>query len=449
MLFYTLPYLAVFLPFSLILFFSSKYLKIDNKIILIFLSLFFYSWWNIYYLPVILISIIFNYFISKKIISEIKKKKFFLFLGIFLNILLLGIFKYFDFIIENINFIFSLNINLLNLPFPLAISFFTFQSITFLINSYDEEIINLKAKDFFLFIVFFPQLVAGPIVKYNHMMPQFKNENNWVFNKRNFSIGLIVLFIGFVKKVYFADTLSTFVDTNYENLDKIDTYLAWLVSLCFTFQFYFDFSGYVDMATGSAIMMNIYLPQNFNSPYKSTSIINFWQRWHITLTHFLTNYIYSPILRSFKNINFFNSMVSILAVFLIAGLWHGPSWTFVIFGAFHGVGLIINHSFKNYVNYKIPNLVSWFITFNFVNISFVFFRSETMADALLIIKKMFNLNLLGSYDLNFSINGLFFLFLNNFNLIICFLLSIVICFYFKNTYELLRDKDNKYLTKEK
>ena len=446
MLFYTLTYLAVFLPFSLILFFSSKYLKIDNKIILIFLSLFFYSWWNIYYLPVILISIIFNYFISKKIISEIKKKKFFLFLGIFLNVLLLGIFKYLDFIIENINFIFSLNINLLNLPFPLAISFFTFQSITFLINSYDEEIINLKAKDFFLFIVFFPQLVAGPIVKYNHMMPQFKNENNWVFNKRNFSIGLIVLFIGFVKKVYFADTLSTFVDTNYENLDKIDTYLAWLVSLCFTFQFYFDFSGYVDMATGSAIMMNIYLPQNFNSPYKSTSIINFWQRWHITLTHFLTNYIYSPILRSFKNINFFNSMVSILVVFLIAGLWHGPSWTFVIFGAFHGVGLIINHSFKNYVNYKIPNLVSWFITFNYVNISFVFFRSETMADALLIIKKMFNLNLLGGYDLNFSINNLFFLFLNNFNLIICFLLSIVICFYFKNTYELLRDKDNKYLT---
>ena len=446
MLFYTLPYLAVFLPFSLILFFSSKYLKIDNKIILIFLSLFFYSWWNIYYLPVILISIIFNYFISKKIISEIKKKKFFLFLGIFLNVLLLGIFKYLDFIIENINFIFFLNINLLNLPFPLAISFFTFQSITFLINSYDEEIINLKAKDFFLFIVFFPQLVAGPIVKYNHMMPQFKNENNWVFNKRNFSIGLIVLFIGFVKKVYFADTLSTFVDTNYENLDKIDTYLAWLVSLCFTFQFYFDFSGYVDMATGSAIMMNIYLPQNFNSPYKSTSIINFWQRWHITLTHFLTNYIYSPILRSFKNINFFNSMVSILVVFLIAGLWHGPSWTFVIFGAFHGVGLIINHSFKNYVNYKIPNLVSWFITFNYVNISFVFFRSETMADALLIIKKMFNLNLLGGYDLNFSINNLFFLFLNNFNLIICFLLSIVICFYFKNTYELLRDKDNKYLT---
>ena len=242
---------------------------------------------------------------------------------------MLGIFKYLYFIIENINFNFFLIINLLNLPFPLAISFFTFQSITFLINSYDEEIINLKAKDFFLFIVFFPQLVAGPIVKYNHMMPQFKNENNWVFNKRNFSIGLIVLFIGFVKKVYFADTLSTFVDTNYENLDKIDTYLAWLVSLCFTFQFYFDFSGYVDMATGSAIMMNIYLPQNFNSPYKSTSIINFWQRWHITLTHFLTNYIYSPILRSFKNINFFNSMVSILVVFLIAGLaW--SFWTFNI-----------------------------------------------------------------------------------------------------------------------
>ena len=445
MLFYTLPYLAFFLPLSLLLFFSAKFLKIDNKLILISLSLFFYSWWNIYYLPVILFSIILNYYVSRKIINSSKNCKKILSFGIFLNILILVIFKYADFIIENFNYAFSLNIDPLNLPFPLAISFFTFQSITFLVNVYDKEIISIKAKDFFLFIVFFPQLIAGPIVRYKYMMPQFNNEKNWLFNKRNFSIGLIVILIGFFKKVYFADSLSVFVDMGYENIDQLDFFSSWLVSLCFTFQFYFDFSGYVDMATGSAIMMNIYLPQNFNSPYKSTSIIDFWQRWHITLTHFLTNYIYSPILRSLKSINFLNSMITILIVFLIAGLWHGPSWNFVIFGVFHGFGLIINHFYKNYINFKIPRIISWFITFNFVNISFVFFRSEKISNSITILIKMFNIDFFTHQNFNFIKNEYFLIFINDLNLIICFSLSLIICFYFRNSYELLDEKKNKQL----
>lgn len=438
MLFYTLNYLLVFLPTTLFLFFFGKFLKIDIKIVLIVLSIFFYSWWNIYYLPIILFSIIINYFFYKRLILIKSNKKKILVFAIVLNILLLIIFKYTDFIIENINFIFSTNLNYLNLPFPLAISFFTFQSIAFLVNVYDEEILNVKVKDFFLFIIFFPQLIAGPIVRYNNMMPQFNNEKNYFFNKRNFIIGLIILLIGLIKKVYFAGTLSEFVDLGHENLSDLNFYSSWLLSLCFTFQFYFDFSGYVDMATGSALMLNIVLPQNFNSPFKAISIIDFWQRWHITLTQFLNNFIYNPLLKSIKNITFLNSMVVTFIVFIIAGIWHGPSWNFVLFGGFHGLGLIINHTYRKFLNFKVSKYIFWFLTFNFVNISFIFFRTNEINNIIFILKKMFNFNF--SIINYFQNDKLLVNFTNDLNLIACFLLSIIVCIFLKNSYRLLEYK---------
>ena len=438
MLFYTLPYLVFFLPVTLILFFCGTYFKIDRKIILILLSIFFYSWWNIYYLPVILLSILTNYFFYKKLVLSITKKKTILIIAIIFNILLLIIFKYADFLIQNINFLLSINIGYLNLPFPLAISFFTFQSIAFLVNVYDEDILDVKAKDFFLFIIFFPQLIAGPIVKYNFMMPQFNNEVNLIFNKRNFMIGLIILFIGLIKKIYFAGTLSEFVDLGHQNINDLNFLSSWLLTLCFTFQFYFDFSGYVDMATGSALMFNIVLPQNFNSPLKATSIIDFWQRWHITLTQFLNNFIYNPLLRSLKNINFLNSMIITFFVFLIAGIWHGPSWNFVLFGAFHGFGLIVNHIYKKYVDFNISKYLLLFLTFNFVNISFIFFRTNELDNVIIIIKKMFIINF--SMIDNLSKDKFLINFTDNSNLIICFILSIIFCFFFKNSYRLLESK---------
>ena len=423
MLFYTVPYLLFFLPISIFLFFYSKYLKVDPKIILIFLSIFFYSWWNIYYLPVILSSILINYYCCKKIISRKTKKKKFLVLGIILNVLLLVIFKYADFIIQNINLVFSTDLIYLNLPFPLAISFFTFQSIAFLVNVYDEDILDVKAKDFFLFIVFFPQLIAGPIVKYNNMMPQFNNNANYLFNKKNFMIGLIILLIGLVKKIYFAGTLSEFVDLGHENINDLNFISSWLLSLCFTFQFYFDFSGYVDMATGSALMFNIVLPQNFNSPFKAISIIDFWQRWHITLSNFLTNYIYYPLLRSLKNINFFNSMVITFVVFLIAGFWHGPSWLYVIFGVLHGIGLILNHIYKKLFDYKLNKYFACLLTFNYINFTFIFFRSENLDKSFDIINGMLGLN--GFEALSYLEDKMYILFI--------LLIAIIICFSFKNT----------------
>lgn len=439
MLFYTLPYLIIFLPVSILLFFSVKFLKIDNKIILIFLSLFFYSWWNIFYLPVILLSIAVNYYFTKKILGNFAKSKIYLFFGIFINILILATFKYADFFILNINAVFSSEIKFLNIPFPLAISFFTFQSIAFLINAYDGEILNFKAKDFCLFIVFFPQLIAGPIVRYNHMMPQFNENNNRVFNKKNFTIGLIILTIGFIKKVYFANSLATYVDTSYQNIETLEFFSSWISSLCFTFQIYFDFTGYVDMATGSALMINISLPRNFNSPLKSTSIIDYWQRWHITLSNFLTNYVYNPWLRSLKKINFFNSMSLIFYVFLIAGIWHGPSWNFVLYGALQGFGVIVNHSFKNYINIKIPKILAWFITFNFVNISFIFFRISDISDSITILKKMYNFKALIKNNFDYLKDDYLLMFISDLNLIACFFLSIVICFFSKNSYDLIKE----------
>ena len=439
MLFYTVPYLFFFLPFTLLLFFMGGYFKIDRKIILILVSIFFYSWWNIYYLPVILFSIIINYYFYKKLVSRKLNKKKTLLKGIALNVLVLIIFKYTDFIIENINLVFSTSISPLNLPFPLAISFYTFQTIAFLINVYDEDILDVKMKDFFLFIVFFPQLIAGPIVKYNNMMPQFSNENNKWFNKRNFIIGLIILFIGLIKKIYFAGTLSEFVDVGHENINELGFFSSWLLSLCFTFQIYFDFSGYVDMATGSALMLNIVLPQNFNSPYKATSIIDFWQRWHITLSNFLTNYIYFPLLKSLRNINFFNSMIITFVVFLIAGLWHGPSWNYVLFGAFHGLGLIINHLYKKYFDINLSKYIFWFLTFNFVNISFIFFRTKEIENIIIILKNMFNIKFL--FQNNLLIDTFFLKFVNNQFLLICFALSIIVCIFFKNSYGILKNND--------
>ena len=437
MLFYSPIYLFLFLPFVIIFYFKSN-LKYKKKL-LIFFSAIFYSYWNIYFLPIIIFSIFTNYILAKKILNDPINKKNYLFLSILINILLLIIFKYLDFIILNINLLFGSDLSYLNIPFPLAISFFTFQSIAFMINCFDEEISNLNLTNYSLFIFFFPQLIAGPIVKYNNMVPQFNDEQKKIFNSKNFSIGFIILLIGFIKKVYLADSLSIFVDEGYNNVQNLDSFFSWVLSISFTMQFYFDFSGYVDMATGSALILNILLPKNFDSPLKSCSIIDFWRRWHITLSDFLTNYLYTPWLKSLKKITYLKSMILIIFVFLIAGLWHGPAWNFVIFGGLHGLGLVINHTYRKLTKLNLPKFLSWFMTFNFVNISFIFFRSEDIHIAFLIIKKMYNIIF---FDINkFQLISDYLNFDKNTEFYIALLFSFSICFFFKNT-NYLKEKAN-------
>lgn len=440
MLFHSHIFLFYFLPTVFILYFFVNKLFINySSLILIVAGLVFYAWWNIYLTPIIIISIIANYWFSKKIIflEEKKRKRNFLLLSILFNVIYLGAFKYSDFIILNINFLFDLQIKTLNLPFPLALSFVTFQTIAYLVDCYDDEISNLNFRKFTLFIIFFPQLIAGPIVKYNFMSPQFENVDNKKINSFNIILGLIIITIGFIKKVGIADNLAVIVDNGYEFSESINFLGAWLVSLSFTFQLYFDFGGYIDMATGAALLLNIRIPQNFNSPYKALSIINFWQRWHMTLTHFLTNYIYFPILKSLKNITFFKSMIVTLIVFFIAGIWHGPTWFYILFGLFHGLGLVINHCYIKFINKKINFYISWFLTFNYVNISLVFFRSEEISQTINILKNMFGLN---GFDISNYQNY-------NFWFYFTFSISIIICFFLKNTSYLVEESFKKYQKK--
>jgi D-alanyl-lipoteichoic acid acyltransferase DltB (MBOAT superfamily) len=223
---------------------------------------------------------------------------------------------------------------------------------------------------------------------------------------------------------------------HYETLNFLD---SWLVSLSFTFQLYFDFGGYIDMATGIALLFNIRIPQNFNSPYKASSIIDFWQRWHITLTSFLTSYIYFPILRSLKIVTFFKTMIVTIFVFFIAGIWHGPTWFYILFGLFHGLGVVINHCYIKFLNRKLNFYFSWFLTFNFVNISLVFFRSEETSHTINILKNMFGFN---GFDIS-NYNEY------NFSFYITFLIAVIVCFFFKNTNYLVEESYKKYLSNKK
>jgi D-alanyl-lipoteichoic acid acyltransferase DltB (MBOAT superfamily) len=321
----------------------------------------------------------------------------------------------------------------------LALSFVTFHTIAFLINCYDDEIKKINFKDYFLFTIFFPPLIAGPIIMYNNIMDQFNSTKVNYFNNKFFNLGIMIFFIGFIKKVFFADILGIYVDDNLSNLHNLNSLTAWMISFAFTFQFYFDFTAYVDMATGSALLFNIILPQNFNSPFKATSLIDFWQRWHMTLTNFLTNFVYTAWILSLKRINFLKSMIILFIVFFFAGLWHGPSWNYVLFGSLHGLGLIINHVNRNYLNINLNKFINLFLTFNFVNLSFIFFKTKNISDGMLLIEKMFSINIENNIDLFInSINSTF---------ISVFFLSIIICFYFDNTYGLinsiLKNKDKK------
>lgn len=424
MLFFSPIYIFVFLPLCIYLYYFSNS-KNKRKLVLIIFSIIFYSYWNISHLPIIIVSILLNFQISKILLQKFNSKKNILWLGIIFNLLLLTVFKYSNFIILNINLFFSINIEDLEIDFPLAISFFTFQSIAFLVNCYDKEIKKVNFIDYTLFIFFFPQLVAGPIVKYKDMAPQFNKLIT--FNTQIFNTGMLIFFVGFLKKIMIADNLGFYVDASISNIEELNFYSSWLLSLSFSFQFYFDFTGYVDMAIGTALMLGIHLPQNFNSPFKATSIIDFWHRWHITLSNFLNNYVLNPLVRSLEKITFFKLMFSILIVFTLAGLWHGPSWNFLVFGIFHGIGIIINHVYKKFIDIKLNKFFAIFLTFNYVNISFLIFRAETLSEFYFILSKMF-LPSIGAdiYDFN--------------NNLILLIVSFVICFFCKNTHEIFFNK---------
>ena len=395
MLFNSFEFIFLFLPVTFLIYFylNKKRLTEASKGFLVVSSLFFYSWWNVIYLPLILISMLFNYTIGtsltkEKISRKVSKKKL-LTIGILGNLGLLGYFKYSDFFIGNLNSLFGSEVPLLHLALPLAISFFTFQQIAYLVDSYREETREYDFLNYAVFVAFFPQLIAGPIVHHKEMMPQFAKLKNKVMNYHNIAMGLFIFSMGLFKKVVIADTFAVWATNGFDNAEVLTFIEAWVTSLSYTFQLYFDFSGYTDMAIGAALLFNIKLPINFNSPYKATNIQDFWRRWHITLSRFLKDYIYIPL--GGNRYGDFRTYNNLLVTFLIGGIWHGAGWTFVFWGFLHGLAIVL-HRIWNQLGFKMNTILALFVTFNFVNIAWIFFRAKEWDDAIKVLSGMSGLS---------------------------------------------------------
>ncbi len=393
MLFNSYEFIFFFLPVTFFVYFylNKKRLTTLSKAFLVLSSLFFYAWWNVDYLPLILVSMLVNYSMGRELAAYNERKrsysrKWLLWLGIAFNLGLLGYYKYMDFLIQNLNRVFHSEIALWHMALPLAISFYTFQQIAYLVDSYRQETKEYDFLNYAVFVTFFPQLIAGPIVHHAEMMPQFDKVRNKVKNYYHIALGLFVFFMGLFKKVVIADTFAVWATQGFDVAEKLTMLEAWVASLSYTFQLYFDFSGYTDMAIGIALLFNIKLPMNFFSPYKATSIQAFWRRWHITLSRFLKEYLYIPLGGNRKGE--VRTYANLFTTFLLGGIWHGAGWTFVIWGALHGMALVIHRAWQK-IGFRLPALLGWFITFMFINIAWVFFRALNFESAMKVLKGMF------------------------------------------------------------
>lgn len=393
MLFNSYTFLLVFLPITLVVYFLlNKYTGFKNgKFFLLLASFVFYSYWKPVYVFLLSFIILFNFIIGRQL--SVNKtdmsRKGLLTLGITVDLLLLAYFKYANFFIENINAVANTGFRVHEIILPLGISFITFQTIAFLVDCYRAQTSETNLVNYSLFVSFFPQLIAGPIVHHAEMLPQFKKHDNRYVNYENILRGSLMIMLGIIKKVVIADTFAVWANKGFDVAINLNFAEAWMTSLSYTFQLYYDFSGYCDMAVGLGLLFNIKIPFNFNSPYKATGIADFWRRWHITLSRFLRDYIYIPL--GGNKVKFGRELYNLLIVFVIGGLWHGAAWTFVFWGVLHGAAIVVERLFRKTKIY-LPRIVSWILTFGFVNTAWVFFRATTWTDATKVLKGMFGLN---------------------------------------------------------
>lgn len=402
MLFNSFEFIFLFLPITVVLYFLSVRLMGQEfgLGLLVVASLFFYAWWSPAYIIFILFSIAINYALGGWLIAG-GNGKFFLVLGVAFNLGLLGYFKYANFLVDNINLLAGTSWHMEKIILPLAISFFTFQQISYLVDAWQGNTREYNFLHYCLFVCFFPQLIAGPIVHHKEMLPQFMQKEMLRPRWSNFAIGISIFCIGLFKKTVIADSLSLYVGPIYDDplaAQNVDLFVAWGSTLAYTFQIYFDFSGYSDMAIGCARMFGIKLPVNFFSPYKSFSIVEFWRRWHITLSRFLRDYLYiflggNKKSKARRYANLFFTM-------LLGGLWHGAGWTFVVWGALHGSYLMINHAWRwlmQSAGFEVEGNLAyrcfcWLVTFLGVIFAWVYFRAPTLEQGNAIIMAMIGAN---------------------------------------------------------
>ena len=387
MLFNSYEFILLYLPITLILYYQLAK-RISNsaaKNFLIFASLCFYSYWDVRNLPILLTSILVNYLFGH-FLSKNRSKKI-LTVGVAFNLLFLGYFKYTDFVLQNLNMLAGTSFELQNIVLPLGVSFFTFTQTAYLVDVYRGETKEYTKSDYLLFVTIFPHLIAGPILYHKDMIPQFSVAENYKLNYKNITYGIVWFTIGLFKKVVIADKLAVWANQVFNNTTNLTMLDAWGASLAYSLQLYFDFSGYSEMAIGLGLLFNYNLPLNFNLPYRATSIIDFWRRWHMTLSAFLKNYLYIPLGGNRCNYH----MRNILITMFLGGLWHGAGWTFIFWGVLHGIFICINHLWRK-TKIQLPKLVSWLLTFNAVNIAWIFFRANSFESAMNIVEAMFDVN---------------------------------------------------------
>ena len=399
MLFNSYPFIVGFLPVVLLGYavVGQSRWQSATPWLLIVASLFFYAWWNWHFLPLFLFSIGFN-FLWARLLSRKNlypdgpgglRRRLVLATGIVVNVMLLGYFKYRDFLVGSFDGALGKNWPLLHMALPLAISFFTFEQITYLMSCYREEPGTGDFVSYAMFISFFPHLIAGPIVRYREIYPQFNRGSTFRLMADNMAPGLMIFAIGLFKKVILADTCRAYVGPIFDVHFLPSFFDAWGASLAFAVQVYFDFSGYSDMAIGLARMFNVRFPENFDSPYRATNMIDYWRRWHITLSFFLRDYVYIPLGGNRKGE--LRQQINLFLTMLVGGLWHGANWTFVVWGALQGAALSINHAFRRR-GHRLPRLAGWALTFGVTVFGYVFFRSATFTRAWEILRGMLGFN---------------------------------------------------------
>lgn len=403
MLFNSYHFIFLFLPAVLAVYFFLARFKSEYSIVwLVVASLFFYGWWNPVYLFLIVASMAINYLFGR-VLGEAGgysavSRRWVLGVGIMLNLVALGYYKYAGFFIETLNSLTTSDFNLEKIILPLAISFFTFQQIAYLVDAYRGITREYRFIHYALFVTFFPQLIAGPIVHHREMLPQFTKLPSLRRNIGNFSIGITIFAIGLFKKAVLADSAARYASPVFDAAatgEPLSFFVAWGGALAYTMQLYFDFSGYSDMAIGGARMFGIKLPLNFHSPYKATTIVEFWRRWHMTLSRFLRDYLYIPL--GGNQCGTARRYLNLLLTMLLGGLWHGAGWTFVVWGGLHGFYLIINHAWNGAKRYlgmgqsgesRSGKAAAWALTFLAVVVGWVFFRSSDFSSAIRMLEGM-------------------------------------------------------------
>jgi D-alanyl-lipoteichoic acid acyltransferase DltB (MBOAT superfamily) len=385
MLFSSFTFVLNFLPAVLLAFAAARrHSPRAGVLVLLGASLFFYGAWRPVYLLLFLASVGMNFSLGL-LMADPRRRRPIGMIGVTINLAALCYFKYTNFLLDNMSALTGAPLPFANIILPLGISFFTFQQIAYLVDVMRGAPVERDVVSYTLFVSFFPHLIAGPLVHHAEMIPQFKRgvtSRSSVLAARGFAIFAAGLF----KKVVIADNLAQFATPVFTHLDSggsVTASWAWLATLAYTLQIYFDFSGYSDMAIGLALMFGIRLPVNFRSPYKSLSIIEFWRRWHITLSRFLRDYLYIPL--GGNRLGEARRYLNLLITMLLGGLWHGAGWTFLIWGGLHGVYLVINHLWRGAVGVGNPRgpmrAVSWAVTFAAVILAWVFFRAATVGGA--------------------------------------------------------------------